>query len=205
MGVGGRIKTLLPILGAHIKLVKYADTKYIGCLRLCTVIRVMHDNDKSVLTHIHTIDAARLITSEIRYTYSTIVKAITHQSKTVQHTIKAMPKGFYSINFLHHHANLGLHPPMGEEDMKVLMLLTQKPPLPHAYHALYTYNHSNYDYKPYNTSPYDTSTSHYNTSTCYISASRIFTTSSASHISTTSPNISTTTSYLTDTHIEEDC
>jgi hypothetical protein len=95
--VGGRIKTLLPILVAHIKLVKYVDTKYIGCLRLHTVIRVTHDNDKSVLTHICTIDTVRLITSEIQYTYSTIAKAITHQSKIIQCTIKAMPKGFYSI------------------------------------------------------------------------------------------------------------
>jgi hypothetical protein len=88
------MKTLLQILGAHIELVKYADTKYIGHSRLRTVIRVMHDNDKSVPTHIHTFDAARLIKSEIQYTYSTIAKAIAHHIQIVQRTEEAMPEGY---------------------------------------------------------------------------------------------------------------
>jgi len=80
MGVRDKTKTLLQILWAHIELVKYADTKYMGCSRLCTVIRVTCNNDKSVPTHICTFDMACLITSEIWYTYNWIAEAIAHHT-----------------------------------------------------------------------------------------------------------------------------
>jgi hypothetical protein len=86
--------SLLQCLGAYIEPVKYADTKYMGRSRLCTVT---HDNDKSFPTHIRTFDAARLITSEARYTYNRIAEAIAHHTQIVQRTKRAMPEGCLSV------------------------------------------------------------------------------------------------------------